>query len=275
MTIVEETLRAQTQAVEAAARRALALPRPPEHGRVVLFGLGSSHHVARLAAWDVGGVACQPQEVGARVLPRKDDLAVGFSHRGTNKLTLAALARFRAAGAAAVLVAAEGRGGDIASGPLERCEPHTVAVTTAACAAETWLLGKDAWPKLPEGGLPERAGPPPTILLGEHAGYWLAREAALKLIEMARVAPRVYGSEEFFHGPSWALKPDDVIWHVKGPDDPRAGEIQASRVFEFQSGPGGWAPALVRLQWAALAAALARGEDPDDPMRASTARKSR
>lgn len=267
--IVEQTLREQAAAVKETAGRTLSLERPRAHERVVLFGLGSSHHVARLVAQDVGGVGCQPQEAPA---PRKGDLAIGFSHRGGNKLVREALRRFKNAGAQAVLVTARGAGGDLEAGPLERCEPHTTAVTTAACAAETWLLGRDVWPELPDGNLEKVEAP--TILLGEFAGYWLAREGALKLIEMAHAAPRVYGSEEFFHGPSWILRPEDRIWHLRGPDDPRAAEIKAERVFELGEGPGGWAPALVRLQWAALALALSRGVDPDDPTRASMARKS-
>lgn len=275
MSIVEETLRVQRAVLRETARRTLKLARPPRHERLVLFGLGSSHHVARLVAADLGGLACQPQEVGVEVVPAKADLAVAFSHRAKNVLTLEALKRFRQAGAQAVLISAEGTGGDIVSGPAERCEPHTIALTSAACAAETWLLGRDVWKPVYEAAdAAASASKPPTILLGEHAAYWVAREAALKFAEMAHLTPRVYGSEEYFHGPSWIAAPQDRVWHVLGPGDPRAGEVQAERVFEVRPGPAGWAEALLALQRLALETALARGVDPDDPRRASTTRAS-
>ena len=101
-------------------------------------------------------------------------------------------------------------------------------------------------------------------MLGEWEGEWLAREGALKLMEMARLPVRAFGSEEYFHGPRYSRGPKDKIWHVAHQKDKRAPEIEAShQVGMFGASPLAWVPALVELQWMALAVALNRGVDPD------------
>lgn len=285
MSIVEETLAVQRAALKETARKAAGLPPPQAARRILLFGLGSSRHAAHLTAETLLAAGykgelrpCSPLAIGHDVVAERGDLAVGFSHRGTNKMVHAALDACRKAGGTGVLVSAEGTGGDLASGPLERCEPHTVAVTGAVCAASTWLTRRaELWKPVFDGSdRPLDSFDPPTILLGERAGEWVAREAALKLTEMAHWPVRVYGSEEFFHGPSWILTPQDRVWHVATPGDARTSEIKAARriTAEPGDGPAGWANALIELQRLALALALKRGVDPDDPIRASMARKS-
>lgn len=287
MSIVEETLRLQRKALEATARRAAAAAPPPANvKRVLLFGLGSSRHAAHLTAetlisagFPVPVRACAPLALGHDLMAEAGDLAIGFSHRGSNKLVLAALKACKDAGAHRVLVSAEGAGGDLVSGPLERCEPHTVGVTGAICAATSWLTRRaELWKPVWEGQDPELEADveAPTVLLGERAGEWTAREAALKLLEMAHHPTRVFGSEEFFHGPSWVLRPEDRVWHVATPGDARTGDIKAHRriAADVKEGPAAWANALIRLQWLALALAVKRGVDPDDPIRASMARSS-
>lgn len=285
MSIVEETLRIQRAAIKETALRALEVEEPKTPRSVLLFGLGSSRHAAHLTAetllcagYQVPVRACSPLSIGHDAYVSPGDLAIGFSHRGTNKMVHAALDACRKAGAAAVLVSAEGTGGQLCSGPLERCEPHTVAVTGAVCAATSWLTRRpELWKPVWEKSDPAPQGKePPTVLLGERAGEWVAREAALKLAEMAHLPVRVYGSEEWFHGPSWIRSKDDRVWYVQTPGDARSGDIKSDRTFAAQpaDGPAGWANALIELQWLALALAESRGVDPDDPMRASTARSS-
>lgn len=294
MSVVEQTLRAQRgllREIVERARRDFKTPAPPE--RLLLFGLGSSHYVARLVAHTLVRargrapftlLPCTALAVGGEVVPRRGDLAIAFSHRGKNKPTLAALELCRRAGAATAFVSAQGAAVPgsadwlLPSGPLERCEPHSIAITGAVCAATTWLLGAEAaaeWrgigaqadPDL--GACRETVGEGPTILLGEHVAEWVAREGALKFIEIARHPARALGSEEFFHGTSWGLKPDDRIWHVALPDDARTPEIEARRRLAVGPAPLAWVPALIELQWLALALALNRGEDPDDPVGAA------
>lgn len=286
MSIVEETLHLQRAALKETASRAAAAKAPPKAPRrVLLFGLGSSRHAAHLTAETLLSAGCttelrpcSPLAIGHDVVAERGDLAIGFSHRGTNKMVHAALDACKKAGASVALISAEGTGGTISSGPLERCEPHTVAVTGAVCAATSWITRRaELWaPVYDREEKRYELSDAPTVLLGERAGEWVAREAALKLMEMAHWPTRVYGSEEFFHGPSWIIKPEDRVWHVATPGDARTTEIKAARriTADVVDGPVGWANALIELQWLALALALKRGVDPDDPIRASTARKS-
>ena len=75
---------------------------------------------------------------------------------------------------------------------------------------------------------------------------------------------RAFGSEEYFHGPRLSRWRKDGIWHVAHQKDNRAAEIRSrasDRNVRFK--PLAWVPALVELQWLALAVALNRGVDPD------------
>src|ERR1019366_4997320 len=142
---------------------------------------------------------------------------------------------------------------------LEKVEPHTISLTAAVCAVTTLLSGAKAaeeWEALRSIGDPDlenvknRAGKGPTLLIGEWEGEWLAREGALKLMEMARLPVRAFGSEEFFHGPKYSVKAGSPIWHVSMPKDPReldlTGDWQpAHRISVFGPSSLAWMPALV------------------------------
>ena len=109
-----------------------------------------------------------------------------------------------------------------------------------------------------------RAGEGPSIMLGEWEGEWLAREGALKLMEMARIPVRAFSSGRVFPGPRFSRdrqRSDLVRRASEGRAQP---EIQAAhQVGMFGASPLAWVPALVELQWMALAVALNRGVDPD------------
>lgn len=258
--------------------------------RILLFGLGSSLYAARLIAWTllrdrsrlrVPVVACSSLSVGLEVQPQRGDWAFAITHRGAKKATLAALELCDRVGAFTIQVSGKGapvpevaRLG-VETSPLEKCEPHTMSMTGAVCAITSMLMGPKAleeWEALRSIGEPDlehlrdRVGEGPAVLLGEWEGYWLAREGALKLMEMARLPVRAFGSEDFFHGPRFSVKPDDKIWHISMPKDPRNDEIRADqRIDIFGASPLAWVPALVQLQWMSLATALNRGVNPDDP----------
>ena len=104
----------------------------------------------------------------------------------------------------------------------------------------------------------------PSVIVGEWEGESLAREGALKLMEMARLPVRSYGTEEFFHGPQHALSAEDSIWQVVHARDQRATEVKSSYRFNINgSTPLAWVPTLMEMQWAALAVAANLGVDPD------------
>jgi fructoselysine-6-P-deglycase FrlB-like protein len=292
MSIVEETLRSQREAWREISSRVAefsdrVLPNEVPR-RILFFGLGSSHFAARLVALSlmrdksrsrIPVIACSSTSIGHEVFPSKGDWAFALTHRGASAVTLQALSLCEQYGAFTVGICAK-EVQDLASAhtlihtsAIEKVEPHTVAVSGAICAATTLLMGAKAaeeWDALCSLGDPDldllrqKAARGPTILLGEWEGEWLAREGALKLMEMAKCPVRAFSSEEFFHGPKLCLQPDDQIWHISLPKDPRAYEIKAAHpIYVSGASPLAWVPALVELQWLALAVALNRGADPD------------
>ncbi|MCM2324581.1 MAG: hypothetical protein NDJ90_15080 [Oligoflexia bacterium] len=294
MTLVEEALRQQRESWREISERIAGVSNrelPPETPRrILLFGVGSSHFAAKLSGYSlirdrfrprIPVVACSSMDIGHEVTPGKGDWAFAFTHRGGTPVTLEALELCARNGAFPVMVAGVGaRENDIArlvlpTTPLEKVEPHTMSLTGAVCAATTLLMGNkvfEEWDAVRSIGDPNldvlrgRAGQGPSVIIGEWEGEWIAREGALKFMEMARLPVRAFGSEEFFHGPRFSVKPGDSLWHVALPRDPRGTEIKADyRVDIFGASPLAWVPALVELQWLALAVSLNIGVNPDSP----------
>lgn len=293
---VEQALRGQRDSWRQVVSRtsqygARDLPREAPK-RIFLFGVGSSYFAAKLCGFAIlrdktrvriPVISCPSLAIGKEFFPTRGDWVFGFTHRGKTPSTLMALQHCRREGAFTVLVCAKGvsLGSEFQDLVLETCEPekiepHTVAVTSAICAVTTLLLpvrAAEEWDALTSVGDPplalmqKRAGKGPEVLIGEWEAEWIAREGALKLMEMAKVPARAFGSEEFFHGPKWSVK--GGIWHVRMPEDIRMGEIADLRPSHSVDIYGGsalaWVPALVELQWLALATALNLGVNPDTP----------
>jgi len=294
MSIVEETLRGQREAWQEISQRvsktsSRELPMEPPK-RILLFGVGSSLFAAKLAAYAIirdksrtrtPVIACNSLAIGNEVIPQKGDWAFAITHRATTQVTIDALEQCDRAGAFTIIVSGkdtpqpESARFVLATTPLERCEPHTASLTGAICAVTTLLMGEKAveeWDALRSLGDPDldvfrkRAGKGPTTLMGEWEGEWLAKEAALKMMEMARLPVRAFGSEEYFHGPKFSEQKNDRIWHISLPKDPRNSDIKADhQIGIFGATPLAWIPALVELQWLALAVATNLGTNPDDP----------
>jgi fructoselysine-6-P-deglycase FrlB-like protein len=291
-TIVEATMRAQRGYWQEIFNRVAGLEsRDFPHGgpkRIIFFGLGSSFIAAKLCQLTlkrdrsrprVPVIACPSTHVGVDAIPAKGDWVFAFTHRASAGPTMDAMALADRMGAFTVQVSAIGIEQSaharylLPTVPPEKVEPHTAAVTGAICAVTSLLLGNkaveewDALTSIPAPSLEmmkRKAGMGPTIVLGEWEGEWLAKEGALKLIEMSRIPVRSYGSEEYFHGPHFSQTEKDVIWHVALPKDPRDSTIKAAhQVGVFGSSPLAWMPALLELQWLALATALNRGVNPD------------
>jgi fructoselysine-6-P-deglycase FrlB-like protein len=296
MSGVERALRSQRDTWRSVVSRtsqygARDLPREAPK-RIFLFGVGSSYFAAKLCGFAIlrdktririPVISVPSLAIGREVFPTRGDWVFGFTHRGKTPSTLMALEYCRREGAFTVLVTGKGvsLGSKFQDLVLETCEqesvePHTVSVTSAICAVTTLLLpvrAAEEWDALTSVGDPplellkKRAGKGPDVLVGEWEAEWLAREGALKLMEMAKTPVRAFGSEEFFHGPKFSLK--GPLWHVRMPEDFRMGEIADLRPAHSIDIYGGsalaWVPALVELQWLALATALNLGVDPDKP----------
>ncbi|MGK5086636.1 SIS domain-containing protein [Bdellovibrionota bacterium FG-2] len=295
LSLVEEALRSQRASWPGIAARILkssmgALPKAGPK-RIFIFGVGSSHFAARLSAVSVQRFLAVSEvwagtslAVQREVRPSREDWVIGISHRGGTLVTREAFAQAARSGAFPIWIC--GEGGQVAPEAklvLETCaqekaEPHTGALSGAICAITALLAGPraleqwEALAKIPDPELEKLRATltqAPQVILGEYEGEWLAKEAALKLMEMAGTPVRVFGSEEFFHGPKFSVASSDVFWHVCALGDLRAAEILA-RNPAFRSEVGGSGPldyidTLVELQWSALAVALNLGRNPDQP----------
>jgi glucosamine 6-phosphate synthetase-like amidotransferase/phosphosugar isomerase protein len=267
--------------------------------RILIFGVGSSFFAAKLSAFtlvretraqkgkdEVFIHACSSVSIGVDVFPRKGDWVFGLSHRGRTPVTARALEVCKKAGAFTVWVTAKGGQAHpsanltLSTSELEKCEPHTIGMTSAICAVTLLLSSSrtiENWMSLSENPDPDlkvlQAQPIsiPSLLIGEWEGEWIAREIRLKLIEMARVRAIVFGSEEFFHGPQLYSQNEpnkcmvsDPIWYLSTPDDLRSRDFPRARHFKISREHSlAWVPSLVELQWLSLVVALNQGRNPD------------
>jgi glucosamine 6-phosphate synthetase-like amidotransferase/phosphosugar isomerase protein len=292
MSLVEDALRSQAETWREVCAKVAAISNrefPSEAPkRIIVFGLGSSFHAAKLIAYTLVRdksrprlpvIACSSMAIGTELVPQRGDWAFAISHRGKSASTLNAIAAFERAGAFTVIVS--GKGVAVPPGAqlqfetceLEKIEPHTVSMTSAVCAVTTHFMGakaREEWEMLGAIGFPalelmqRRVGRGPAVLVGEWEGEALAREGALKLMEMARLPVRAFGTEEYFHGPHHSMTPDDPIWQVVHARDLRAPEIKAAYRFNINgSTPLAWVPTLMEMQIAAVAVAANLGVDPD------------
>ena len=100
--------------------------------------------------------------------------------------------------------------------------------------------------------------------LGTGWTYGLANEAALKLREAAGLWTEAYPAMEYRHGPAAVTGERSVVWLFGSPPDGLAGEIAAAGGTAWIAEEDPLAE-LVRVQLVAVAAARARGLDPDRP----------
>jgi fructoselysine-6-P-deglycase FrlB-like protein len=100
--------------------------------------------------------------------------------------------------------------------------------------------------------------------LGTGWTYGLANEAALKLREAAGLWTEAYPAMEYRHGPAAVTGERSVVWLFGPPPDGLAGEIAAAGGTAWIGEEDPLAE-LVRVQLVAVAAARARGLDPDRP----------
>lgn len=237
---------ANVKAQPALARAALAAPAPawlkaPKGGTTWFVGVGTNHHAARIASWlwNSAGLKARARHgfdyVAARTRPAKGDLAVFLSHRGGSKsYTVMAEASARRAGIATVAVCGQGA---VWKGPKRRLETcaleDTGAYTKSFTTTMAWLLrwaGKPAllkpfkdldaslaWgPEFPH--VPRHAD---LVFLGDGLREWVAKEAALKLLEAAHLKVRAYGLEEFLHGPHISVGEGTVVVGFATPGERR------------------------------------------------------
>src|SRR5215210_2677052 len=246
--------------------------RLPDGARVVFTGCGTSFH----AAW-TGGRAVQALE--ATLDPPDADLMVCVSHEGETKLTVEAARAFPGpkwlvAGRTDGTLAALAEEVIVCTPEIERSWCHTASYTCAVAAIAA-LRGEDvSWlPDAVEEALRETTEPPPTqeriLVAGAGRDLPTAHEAVLKLRDGARLPAEAYETEQLLHGYLAAVDEGVRAYVLEG--DGRAADRahDAVRALETIGCETTLVPTrhpvvdIVRFQLLTLAAAEARGVDPD------------
>jgi fructoselysine-6-P-deglycase FrlB-like protein len=253
---------------------------PAAGERVAVAGCGTSWFMAQsyAAAREASGQG-ETDAFAASEMPlrRRYDRVLVLSRSGTTTEILQLLARLRGTVPTVAITAGEGSPVAAAAGaviPLEFADEESVVQTRFATTELALLrthLGQDI---APAAGEAERilAEPVAAVLmagrqftfLGSGWTAGLASEAALKLREAAGMWTESYPAMEYRHGPAAVTGPGSVVWVFGPPPGGLAAEVAAAggTLWHTASDP---LAELVRVQLLAVAAARARGLDPDRP----------
>jgi glutamine---fructose-6-phosphate transaminase (isomerizing) len=262
--------------------------------RVLAIGTGTSWHAASQAAAllrAAGLDASAAQSADAAVdgpLPGEGGALLVFTHTGAKRYTAEATRRARARGAEIVQICGVGvEGADLVTVPRERSSAYTAshlgallraAQLARALGADLALLGEV--PAAVEHAYRrqgDRLVPPMRLIefIGGGINQWTAAEGALKIREAAYVASEGLGVEQFLHGPSVALGPDDRLvcldggggWSARIAEVAQAAEesgVPVTRVSDDRLGELlSIFPLTVAVQRIALEAAETLGVNPD------------
>jgi glucosamine--fructose-6-phosphate aminotransferase (isomerizing) len=261
--------------------------------RVLAVGTGTSWHAANHAVWllreaGVEAWALQAMDAALYGVPAGEgDAILVLSHRNTKRFSSEVLERSRGSGDVPVVVIGGigSPGVDVETVEQERCATFTashlgalmrVAQLANALGAS---LPLERVPGAVESALERELGvePPPRLLelIGAGPNQWTAAEGALKVREASRVATEGLSVEQFFHGPSVAVGPEDALVCLDGggPGAERLGAVAGAAeacgtrvliISETTLGePLSIFPLTVAVQRIALELAERVGADPD------------
>src|SRR5260370_10346306 len=204
--------------------------------RVLASGHGTSWHAAsqaaallRAAGLDAGAAQSADAAVDGP-LPGEGGALLAFTHTGAKRYTAQAVQRARSRGAQVIQVCGAGvEGADLGTVPRGRSSAYTAshlgALLRAAQMARALgaaLPGLGEVPAAVEDAYRRRQGarpvPPARLIefIGGGINQWTAAEGALKIREAACVASEGLAVEQFLHGPSVALGPDDRLVCLDG-----------------------------------------------------------
>jgi fructoselysine-6-P-deglycase FrlB-like protein len=274
-------LRAAGLAADVAGEVGRVLPARGE--RVAVTGCGTSWFIAQsyAAAREAAGQG-ETDAFAASEFPvgRRYDRIVTLSRSGTTTEIVDLLARIGGGVPAVPTVAITAvPGTPVAAAAdaviaLDFADERSVVQTRFATTELALLrahLGQDIAP-VAEAARRILAAPLPPQLTGARqftflGSGWtcgLASEAALKLREAAGMWTEAYPAMEYRHGPIAVTGPGSVVWLLTPAPDGLAGQIAAAGGLAWQGEHDAMAE-LVRVQRVAVAAARARGLDPDRP----------
>lgn len=253
----------------------------PAHGeRVAVAGCGTSWFIAQsyAAAREESGHG-ETDAFAASQMPsgRRYDRVLVLSRSGTTTEILQLLDRLRGTVPTVAITAAAGTPVADAAGQLIDlgfADEESVVQTRFATTELALLRAHLGHEPGPAADAAERvlATPlPPELLaarqftfLGTGWTYGLANEAALKLREAAGMWTEAYPAMEYRHGPVAVTGERSIVWLLGPAPDGLGEEIAAAGGIAFGGDEDPMAE-LVRVQMLAVAAARARGLDPDRP----------
>ncbi|MCX2970883.1 MULTISPECIES: SIS domain-containing protein [Streptomyces] len=281
------------QAVQALPAQAAPLPRAGE--RVAVVGCGTSWFMAQsYAVLRESGGHGETDAFAASEFPagRRYDRVLAITRSGTTTEVLDLLRGLRGTVPTGAVTADPGTpvmGAADHVAVLDFADEESVVQTRFATTTLALLRAHlEAHDALPPGVVPleqaardaERALTAPlpaaaraaeqVTFLGTGWTCGLALEAALKMREAAGAWTEAYPAMEYRHGPISITGPDRVAWVFGAPPPGLADDVRGvggTLVADSGTGPGGLDPLadLVRAQRLAVAAAEARGCDPDRP----------
>ena len=250
--------------------------RLPDGARIVYTGCGTSFHAAQTGGWSV-------QALEAALSPPEADVLVCLSHEGGTPLTLEAARAFRGeiwlvTGTAESPLAQIADEVVVCTPEIERSWCHTGSYTCAVAELAA-MRGADisGVPDAVEQALRTRVDPPRRdriIVAGAGRDWPTAQEAVLKLREGAWLAAEAHHTEQLLHGYLAAVDESVQAFVLEG--EGRAAERAHDAVAALErlgcetTLVASTDPVvdIVYFQLLTLAAADARGIDPDPIRRA-------
>lgn len=250
--------RAWAEADELASRIAAS-------ARVLLVGIGTSFHAARIGEYLFRSAGCDARAVRSFDFAlygpdlSSSDCVIGISHRGSKRYSIQAMDRARQAGAATILVSGEGGAPHDSADAIvrtvaqEQSSAHTISYTTAAAvlaalavqtaprrgvsAVTSEAFLRSELPAALQAGL--RAEGHVRELARSHVDrrrIWLtgagpsavtAEEIALKIKETSYLQAEGLSVEALIHGPFCCVEADDlfVLIAPSGPGRARTAEL--------------------------------------------------
>jgi fructoselysine-6-P-deglycase FrlB-like protein len=279
MTLTEDEIRSQPDLW----RRAAAEPVPDfltDHGRrMLVIGCGTSAFMAMSYAVlrEQAGVGETDWAYGSEVpVGRRYDTLLALTRSGTTTEIVDAVPALEAP--RTVMVTA------VPGGPLTSLVDHSLVLdfadeqsivqTRFPTTAMTWLrsgLGHDPAPAVAdcetalERPLPvDPAAYGHFVFLGTGWTVGLAHEGALKMRESAQAWAESYPAMDYRHGPIAVAGPQSLVWMFGAPPPGLVEQVESTGAHVETSTLDPLAQ-LVQVQRLAVAAAEARGLDPDHP----------
>ena len=265
------------RSIELLAQVGHLLPRPGQ--RVAVVGCGTSYFMAQSYAWlrqagDDGPTDAFP----ASEMPsnRAYDSIVAISRSGTTTEVARLLA---AADPERTLAISAVPGSPVVqkagtSITMEFADERSVVQTRFATSVLALLrahLGDQLSTAIDQAQSAVTAGLPANpsgfdhfVFLGHGWTVGIANEAALKMREAAGAHTESYPAMEYRHGPISVAGPSTLVWILDSPDPAVADDVRATGATVVTASLDPMAE-LVLIQRAAVALALARGMDPDNP----------